>query len=245
MAGLAGGAAFFKLQQALIVLIPGLCLGRKKFVYGCFLMAVLEVLLSAYVVGYNNIFNFVRANYLCEIAHAYVGLNETWAMFSFRGLLAGLSNNLVNADRIAFIAYALACMGSAVLWIKVYPSLQKKSNQAFALIASLSTCALVYFSLHNYFYDYLLMFIPVIWLYIWSTSNDEAYTVRQSVFRLLISLLTFITPFLFLTGLDLGDANTNVGYELKLFFGSIVFLICAAEAIIIEYQKGRQVDIKI
>ncbi len=128
-AGLIAGLAFLKLQQALIILIPGICVGRSKFFYGCLLMIVLEGVMSVFLVGPNNIFNFIKANYLCEITHSYIGLNETWAMSNFRALLYNLPFNVSLANIIAAIAYIFCCVLSVWLWIKIYQLCKKLADK--------------------------------------------------------------------------------------------------------------------
>jgi len=241
LAGLIAGTSFFKLQQALIILIPGFCLGRSKFFYGCFLSVIFEGLLSTYIVGYNNVLNFIETNYLSEITHSYVGLNEICSMANFRAMLHSLPGDISHASTISALVYILCCIASIWLWVKLYPALQKVSGQAFELIASVSTIALVYFSMHGYLYDYLLMIVPALWLYIWSTTDDNRYTTWQSIIRLLIALLTFALPFLILTNVDLMHAeSTDVGYELRFFFGTIIFLFFAIAAIFIEFKQDKR-----
>jgi hypothetical protein len=239
-AGLIAGIAFFKLQQALIILIPGIFIGRSRFFYGTLITLIVESILSAYLVGYNNVLNFIRANYLCEIVHCYVGLNETWSMSTFRALLSSWPYHIDNANIIAAAIYLFCCVISAGLWIILYPALKKYSDQALELLASISTIILVYFSMHGYLYDYLLMIFPALWLYMWSTSNDSRYTKRQSIIRLLTSLISFTLLFLLFTNYDLSRSeNTNVGFLLRYFFGTIIFLFCAISAVVIEFKQGH------
>ena len=216
-------------------------MGRSKFFYGCLLTVFLEGLLSVYVVGHNNVFNFIRANYLCEITHSYIGLNEIWSMSNFRGMLSSLPFVVPNANKIAAITYILCCIFAVWLWIKIYPALQKISGQAFELIASISTIILIYFSMHGYLYDYLLMIIPALWLYIWSTTNDTKYTMQQSIFRLFLAVLLFTLPFIFWTNNDLMlTETTRVGCALRFFFGNLTLLFCAIAALIIEFRQGKR-----
>ncbi len=241
-AGLIAGASFFKPQQALIALIPGICLGKRNFVYGCILAVTLEILLSAYIVGYDNLFNFIKANYLCEIKHSYVGLNHTWFMTNFRSLLCSLNCNMPGVNVISALAYVSSGIASGWVWLKLYPALQKVSGQAFELAASLSTIMLVYFSMHGYLYDLLLLLIPILWLYIWSTTDDTQYTPRQSVIRLFISLATLLLPLLIRVNLDLLSGETiNVSYHWRCFLGIIIFLFCAIAAVIIELKQAPPV----
>lgn len=239
-AGLVAGISFFKLQQAPIILIPGICLGRSKFFYGCILSVILEALLSTYIVGCNNMLNFIQTNYLAEITHSYVGLNEIYSMSNFRALLYSLPVGVSHASTIAALTYILCCIISVWLWVKLYPALQKISGLAFELIASVSTILLVYFSMHGYLYDYLLLIIPALWLYIWSTSDDNHCTMQQSIIRFLIALVTFVLPFLLWTNIDLMRSEApGAVFELRLFLGIIVFLFCAIMALIIEFKQDK------
>jgi hypothetical protein len=239
-AGLVAGMSFFKLQLSPIILIPGISLGRSKFFYGCILMTILEAFLSTYLVGYNNVLNFLKINYLSEITHAYVGLNETFSMSNFRALLLSLPGTIHYANTIATLTYILSIIASVWIWIKIYPSLQKISGYAFELVASLSTIALFYFSLHAYLYDYLLLIIPGLWLYIWNTSADSHYTTRQSLIRFFIALVIFMLPFLLWTNIDLTRNEANgMWCELRLFFCIIIFLFCAIMALAIEFKQNN------
>jgi hypothetical protein len=169
-----------------------------------------------------------------------VGLNEVYSMVNFRGLLASLPLNANLASKMAAVVYLLACLISIFLWLKIYPPLKETSEWAFELIASISTAALVVFSLHGYEYDYLLMVIPCLWLYIWSTTDDTKFNRRQNIIRLFITLVSFSLPFLFWTNLQLANAeNTNVGYQIRIFTAVMILLGCAIAATIMEFKKSN------
>lgn len=235
--GLIAGLAFLKPQQAPIILIPGLCLGRKNFLQGLFAMIFFEAIACFFIVGPENMLNFITANYSSEITRTYVGLNETWAMNNFKAFLYSLPQGYSRANIVSLTAYLLCCLASIWLWLKVYPLLQKVSQQAFELIAAFTTILLVYFSLHGYLYDLLLLIIPGFWLYTWSIQNGSVSTIKESLFKLALSLFIFSIPFLFWTNNDLALVeDTYLFYQLRLFAGVCIFTAAAYAALNIEFK---------
>ncbi len=121
-------------------------------------------------------------------------------------------------------------------------ALQKISGQAFELIASLSTILFIYFSLHGYLYDFLLLAFPALWLYIWSTTDDASYTTRQALIRFFIASIILTLPFVFWTNSDLtATENTYMAYQLRFFLGFIILLLSAMAAVIIEFKQSKKV----
>jgi hypothetical protein len=239
-AGIIAGLSLLKFQDALIILIPGICLGRTKFFYGFLWSVLIEGLLSIFVVGTDNIFNFVKTNYLCEVTHAYVGLNEIWSMSNFRGLISCLPSAMPNASILAVFCYILCAGMAIILWIKLYPPLKQYSNFAFELIGSITVTLLTYFNLHCYLYDYLLLVFPVLWLYVWSTTESSRYTQRQSFIRFLIAIFCFSLPFLFWTNSEISfTENTTLGYQLRIFSGNMILLFCAIMAVFVEFKQQK------
>lgn len=198
-AGLIAGASILKLQQTLIILIPGFCVGKSKFFRGFLIMLFIETLLSILVVGYDNVPNFLKTNYMSEIAHSFSDMNEGWDYLTFVGMLQYFPWFTSNATKIGALAFVLVFLAALGLWLKVYPALQKISDCSIELIGSITTIALLIFSLHGYWYDYVLYIIPCLWLYLWSTSAEASYSLKQSIIRFMISIVVFYVPFFGIT----------------------------------------------
>ncbi len=238
-AGLIAAISLLKLQQMLIILIPGFCVGKKDFLRGFLLLIAIETLVSLIVVGYYNVPNFIRTNYMAEVLHSFSDGNDNWYYTTFRGMLNCLPWFIGSADKIAEAVYTVLLLALSVLWLKIFPVLQKVSSQAIQLTASITTIVLVLFSLHGYWYDYALYIIPCLWLYIWSTSDDESYAMPQSVIRLFISVIIFYTPFFYwdsLTIMVTAD-STITWYQARNFCCGMTLLCCAIIALILESHK--------
>lgn len=236
--GFLAGASLLKLQQAPIILAPGFFVGKKDFLRGFLLMVGIEALLSVIIVGYDNISHFIRIIYVAEITHSISDLDDIWYYFTLTGLAECLPWFISSAVKIGQSVYVLVCITVLFLWLKVYPALQKTSSQSIELIASITTPALVIFSLHGCWYDYLLFVFPCLWLYLWSTMDDENYTLPQSVMRFIISIIVFLVPFLFWDSLIMKFAeNTLTNYQLRYFLISMLLLICAITALLLEFRR--------
>jgi hypothetical protein len=240
-AGLIAAASLLKLQQALIILIPGFCVGRSKFFRGFLLMFIAEALLSVFIAGYYNVFNFIRANYMSEIAHSFGDMNDIWYYRVFAGMLQSLPWFVSSADKLGGLAYNIVILLSLGLWLKLYPVLRKISGQSIELIGALTTVTLLIFSLHGYLYDYVLYIIPCLWLYIWSTTDDASYNKAQAIIRLIISVVVFYVPFFFWENffLQIHGESTITASQVRVFAFGIVLASCAAAAIFIEFEKNR------
>ncbi len=239
-AGFVAGASLFKIQFAPIILIPGICVGKSKFLYGCILMALIEAMLSIYTVGWGNVLNFVKANYLCEVARSYIGLNDIWSMSNFRSILAGLPWTIPNITLISSAAYIIVCLISFVLWLRVYPKLKKISNYAFELIASVTITLQVIFSMHLYYYDYILMSIPAIWLYLWSTINDTNYSGALKLIRFFITILVILLPLIsWLSSLTTLSESTLLLNALRPFLACGALVCLTALAIILQLKNTK------
>jgi hypothetical protein len=238
-AGIIAAGAVLKLQQMLILLIPGFCVGREKFSRGFFLMVGIEALLSVFVVGHYNMFNFIRANYMSEVTHSFSDMNDVWYYLVFSGMLYCLPWFISNADKIGEIAYGLVILFSLILWLKAYPALQKVSNHAVELMGALTTIPMIMFSLHGYLYDYVIYIIPCLWLYIWSTTNEANYSRAQSIIRFIISVIIFYVPFFFWDNLvlQLAPESTITLSQIRIFSLGLVLTTLALIAIFIEFRK--------
>lgn len=193
--GLAAGLALFKIHFAAIAIIPGACLGRKKFIAAVTLMAVIEGLLAPLIVGPNNVFNCIRETYLCEIAHTYTGLNDIWTMANFRSVMMILNPfNHTAITAIAFGTYFICCLGVLILWFKYYQNLCNKTDKAFELCASVTVIALLLFCPHVYTYDYVYLIIPCIWLFSWSLGAKGKPLAEKSL-RYAVRFAVIFTPF--------------------------------------------------
>lgn len=240
--GLIAALSLLKLQLALIILIPGFCVGKKDFLRGFLVMIVIEVLVSVFVVGYYSVPNFIRTNYMAEVIHSFSDGNDIWYYLTFVGMVQCLPWFISNADKIGGAAYILVIISTLGLWLKVFPLLQKISNQAIQLTASITTIALVIFSLHGYWYDLALYIIPCLWLYVWSSSDDEKYSLGQSIIRLIISVIVFYVPFFFWENLatQFVSENTITWYQIRIFACGMVLLCCAITALLLEFKKCGQ-----
>jgi hypothetical protein len=237
-AGLVSALALVKLQFAPIILLPGICLGKIRFVYGLMLMIVFQVLISLYAVGYHNVLHFIRNNYLCEILRIYGDMNESWFYHNFLGLCSSLSTNISQCSKVSSLMYLLACLFTLALWIKVYPALGKVSDHALELIASVSVPLFIVFNLHSYWYDYLFLIFPSLWLYIWGSSNKVEYPFKQSVARLIISCMAFAVPFSFWTINNICRAEITItNYHLGICALGIILSITALVAVFLEFNK--------
>jgi hypothetical protein len=240
-AGLLAALSLFKLQQTLIILIPGFCVGKNKFFRGFLLMFIIEAFLSVFIAGYYNVFNFIRTNYMSEISHSFRDMNDIWYYRVFAGMLQSLPWFVSSADKIGALAYDIVILLSLGLWLKLYPALKKISGQSIELVGALTTVILLIFSLHGYLYDYVLYIIPVLWLYIWSTSDDASYNRGQSTIRFIISIVALYVPFFFWENflLQIHGESTITASQVRIFASGIVLASCAAAAIFIEFEKDR------
>ncbi len=238
-AGIIAALSLLKMQQMLIILIPGFCMGKKDFLKGVLLMAAFEAMLSVVVIGNSNVLNFLRINYMAEVLHSFSDGNDVWLYVTFRGMLQCLPWFISTADKIAGAAYILVFLALCVLWLKVFPPFQKISSQSVQLTASLSSIALIIFSLHGYWFDSAFYIIPCLWLYIWSTSDNEDYTMRQAIVRFIISLIVFYVPFFFWDNLVWSSVadNTVTWYQINIFCLGMLLLCCAVIALILEFRK--------
>lgn len=246
-AGFLGGATVLKIHFCPIVLIPGLVLGRAKFLYGFLAMAVLEGLLSTIVVGPNNLFNFFRTNYLCEIAHVYSGHNNPQNMSNIRGVLSMLFPNSAAVTPAVFALYFLACALTILLWVKVYPALQARGDRAFYLATAVSLSLLLVFCPHTYSYDYILMIIPCTWLYAWCLADEGDARDNQSaeakIFHWVTRSIIISAPFvslIFLIPLDFVAALIVQRIALTAYLIDVLGL--AALAIFVEQRHIKAVS---
>lgn len=240
-AGFIAAVSMFKFQQTLIILIPGFCVGKKDFLRGFLLMAIIQALVSLLVVGASSMPSFIRINYMAEILNSFHDGNDSWYYVTFVGMVKCLPWFISNAHKIGVTAYILVFLMTLGLWLKVFPVLRAISNQAIQLTASISTTALLIFSLHGYWYDLALFIMPCLWLYIWCTSDDEKYTLKQSAIRLLICAIVLYLPFFFWDNLaaQLISENTIVWYQIRIFACEIVLFSCAIAALVLEFNKCR------
>ncbi len=231
------------MQFSPIILAPGFFVGKRAFLRGFLLMISIEILLSIFVVGFDNIWRFIRVIYVAEITHSISDLDDLWYSFTFTGMLDCLPWFISSAAKIGQVTYVIICISILALWAKTYPALRKVSNQSIELMASLTTIPLVVFSLHGCFYDYLLFIFPCLWLYIWSTTDDADYTLLQSVIRLILSLVTCLVPFLYWDSLvmQFGE-HTITAYQLRYFLMAMVLLACAAIALLLEFRKPSKLQ---
>ncbi len=241
-AGLVAAGALLKLHQSLIILLPGFCTGKKDFLRGFLLMTVMQFLLSVPVVGYYNITNFIRTNYMSEIAHTYGDMNDVWWYQTFRGMLKCLPWFISSADAIGWATYLLVIAFAVILWLKVFPLLQKKSGCAIQLLGSVSMIALIVFSPHGYWYDQILYMLPCLWLYIWSTTDEFKYTLAQSIIRLIISITVLYVPlFQWENVLRRVVFDTTIMWDqIRLFSMGLVLLGCAITAVVLEFKTQRE-----
>lgn len=239
--GLIGALSALKLHQMLIVLIPGFCLGRKHFLRGVLLMGVIEIIVSALTVGWTSTPNFIRTNYMAEFTHSFSDMNDIWLYLNFMGLLQCLPWFISNAAGIGAIAYILVVLSVLALWLKVFPLLQRTSNQAFQIIASITTVAMIMFALHGYWYDPIFYIIPCVWLCIWSTSNDHEYGITQSVIRLIIFVIILYVPLFFWSNViaQFTRDTTVMWCQIRVFICELALLSSGVAALIIDLNKSR------
>lgn len=238
--GIFAALALFKPQQALIILIPGLFVGKKDFLCGLGFMTGIQIILSAFLVGIDNVLHFIRSIYLVEITHAIRDVDEPWYYFTFTGVLAGMPWFISNAVKIGQLSFALMCIIISGLWFKIYPILQKISNQSIELLASITVIAVVVFNLHGLWYDYLLLIFPCFWIYIWSTTADTGYTTPQALMRLAISVICFWIPFSFWDSLVMKFSESTIAwYQMRYFLTSMLLLACALTALYLEFKKRQ------
>ncbi len=238
--GLIAGASLLKLQHCLIILIPGFCVGKKDFLRGFLITLGVELLLAIIAVGFDNIWHFIRIIYVAEITHSIKDLDDIWYYFTFTGMLECLPWFISSAAKIGQVVFVFICLIVLGAWLKIYPTLHKISNQSMQLIASITTIAFVTFNVHGCWYDYLLFIFPCFWLYIWSTTNESEYSGRQSIIRLIISLIVFTLPFLFWDNLAMkASENTITGYQLRYFLISMLLLSSGMIALLLEFKRYR------
>jgi hypothetical protein len=201
-------------------------------------MLALETLLSFFVGNY-DVLHFVRTNFMSEIAHSFNDMSDVWYFVTFSGMLQCLPWFISSAALIGEIAYVLLVAASVGLYIKIYPNIQKVSKQSVELLAAISSIALIIFCPHGYWSDAILYITPCLWLYIWSTSDEESFTKEQSIIRFIISIIIFYVPFFFWEnlGIQARCESTITGYQIRIFILGIVLLSCAITALWLEFKK--------
>lgn len=200
-AGTFSALALLKLQFFPIAFVPGICFGGVRFLCGFLAMAAFEGALTTVVVGPQSVLNFLRTNYLCEIAHVYSGLNDVPTMMNIRGILAVLFPNSPLVTVVSFTLYGVACLLLAYLWIKAR-ALSTSKNMAFQLLVCFSVSLLLAFSLHAYLYDYVLLIISCTWLYAWSTTSDCADESKLKIVARYAVICTVLIPLIYSAPLD-------------------------------------------
>jgi len=193
--GIAAGFALLKPQHIPMSVLPGLCVGRLKFLAGLVISGIFQAIIALVAVGFGNVLNFLRINYLCELTHEYFAHNEPWEMRSFRALL-----NVLLPDgpvtQIALAAYVLVVIGLVLVWTLIYPKLKLQEPCSFQLLTAISIILLLVFGLHAFDYDYIFMMIPCVCLYSYAVGSVERETTRV---RALIRVLVIFYPLMEIT----------------------------------------------
>lgn len=192
-AAIPAALSLLKLQFFPIAFIVSVCLGKMRFLKAFIIAVIGAATVSGFVVGWQNLLNFVRANYLAEVTRTYTGLNDVYIMANLRGTIALITANNKIASLAGFAGEAGGCLAVTLMWLKLYPLLKKRSNYAFELCASITVLTLLFLAIHAFVYDYVLMIMPCIWLYTWARQGIRGARWLRVVILIMVPLTALLS----------------------------------------------------
>lgn len=207
LAGFLCTLAMLKTQFWAIPLVPGFCLGKRRFALGFFCGMALQAILAAVVVGNANVLNFARAIYLCEITRDYTGLNDIGSMYNLRGSLY-LFTHSPSVTVLSIAVYLLACLALMAVWLVAYPRISR-SPAAFELCAGMTCLSLLICALHCFLYDYVLLIIPCVLMVRWCLVDKAAPVILRLA---ILAMLLCLSPLFWVA-----DMTINLPVMLRLY----------------------------
>jgi hypothetical protein len=167
LAGVALCLAAYKVQYAPFLLVPALAMKKWKIVLSAGLCELALLIVSGFVLGFDNILDFPRGLLSGEQSNGVTSVNPQ-VMIDLRGLLSPyVSQHFLIPLCIAAIIPALICTGYACR--KAYLSGNK---QSFAFSLALLLLAAVCFGPHNHMPD-CLFFISIVALTVPALNSPE------------------------------------------------------------------------
>jgi hypothetical protein len=190
-AGLSLICCLLKLQYAPFLVIPGLILGRAKFLLGMMIALGLLSLISVIFIGDNSFQLYLNA-LLCYENDPSLADYAVNAMHNIRGLFFGQCGP--NTSKIiATISLILSLVSIACLWLFI----DSKNNPVIMrLLSAITILLMLLTSLHVYVFDYVLMLLPAIWL--WDIYNDMPNNLFNKLNKFAIVLFPIVSWFFLL-----------------------------------------------
>lgn len=191
-AGLASFLLMVKVQYFPFLLVAALAVGRLRFAAGALIALIVAVVVSVFVLGWENCLEWPRVILHAETTAQFGGVSPEHQQ-NVRGILTLLLSQDTGAGRIvALVSFVLAVVSVAYLWTKPYSALCLRTAWAFQLSASITILTMLVFSLHTHIQDFVLLVIPFIWL--WKAADDQKLvSLRQ---RRILKALVLAYPVL-------------------------------------------------
>jgi glycosyl transferase family 87 len=234
--GCATGLGLIKVQYAPIMVLIGTVIGKARYLAGFGAVCAVLFAISLIIPGWSSWTHYPAALHHAE-TNAASGMSE-YDMQTFRGEVLLLTHNSTFARQISLAAFGLTTLAILLLWIRTFPSLKRREPMAFELCASLSALAILTMSLHAHVQDCMLLFLPCVWLSMWSLGGRPRSTMPWLSGLLSCSIILF--PF-FSWVLRFFSERLKHDFHLQPFFAWAIWIEILAIVAIWKISRSEPV----
>ena len=181
-----------------VICVVGLARGKLRYLVGLVVGGVISTAFAIAVVGPANVLRYPQALISGELGSGLSGVaaNQMQNVRGFFNLIFSCDSNIVWLISSVMLLITLCAVGW--LWRDESKTLLI-SKRKFQMLASLTTLLMLVTSLHTHTQDYLLAFLPCVWLAELTTWDWQKMSVLKRVLFVFIVLFPAFSWLFFFT----------------------------------------------